>query len=61
MGPAVVAHRVSCSVACGIFPDQGLNPCPLHCKVKSYHWTTREGPLVTTFNEIFLGFFYLRA
>ena len=26
----VVAHRLSCSVACGIFPDQGLNPCPLH-------------------------------
>ena len=25
-----VAHRLSCSVACGIFPDQGLNPCPLH-------------------------------
>ena len=26
----VVEHRLSCSVACGIFPDQGLNPCPLH-------------------------------
>ena len=26
----VVAHRLSCSVACGIFPDQGSNPCPLH-------------------------------
>ena len=26
----VVAHRLSCSVACGIFPNQGLNPCPLH-------------------------------
>ena len=20
----------SCSAACGIFPDQGSNPCPLH-------------------------------
>ena len=29
-GSAVVAHRPSCSVACGIFPDQGSNPCPLH-------------------------------
>ena len=29
-GSVVVAHRPSCSVACGIFPDQGLNPCPLH-------------------------------
>ena len=29
-------HRLSscgagaCSAACGIFPDQGVNPCPLH-------------------------------
>ena len=29
-GSAVVAHGPSCSVACGIFPDQGSNPCPLH-------------------------------
>ena len=26
----IVAHRPSCSMACGIFPDQGSNPCPLH-------------------------------
>ena len=26
----IVAHGPSCSVACGIFPDQGSNPCPLH-------------------------------
>ena len=26
----VVAHGLSCSMACGIFPDQGSNPCPLH-------------------------------
>ena len=29
-GSVVVAHGPSCSVACGIFPDQGCNPCPLH-------------------------------
>ena len=29
-GSAVVAHGPSCSAACGIFPDQGSNPCPLH-------------------------------
>ena len=28
-GSVVVAHRLSCSAACGIFPDQGSNPCPL--------------------------------
>ena len=26
----VVVHGLSCSAACGIFPDQGLNPCLLH-------------------------------
>ena len=29
-GLAVVAHGPSCSAACGILPDQGSNPCPLH-------------------------------
>ena len=31
----VAAHRPSCSVACGIFPDQGSNPCPLHWQADS--------------------------
>ena len=26
----VAAHELSCSEACGIFPDPGLNPYPLH-------------------------------
>ena len=34
-GSVVVAHRLSCSMACGIFPDQGLNPCPLHWQADS--------------------------
>ena len=29
------AHRLSCPTACRIFPDQGLNPCPLHWQVDS--------------------------
>ena len=29
-GSVVVVHRLSCSLTCGIFPGQGLNPCPLH-------------------------------
>ena len=29
-GSVVVAHRLSRPMACGIFPDQGSNPCPLH-------------------------------
>ena len=34
-GSVVVAHRLSCSVACGIFPGQGLNLCPLHRQADS--------------------------
>ena len=34
-GSVVVAHRPNCSVACGIFPDQGSNPCPLHWQADS--------------------------
>ena len=34
-GSAVVAHGLSCSAACGIFPDQGSNPCPLHWQADS--------------------------
>ena len=26
----VAALRLSCSMTCGIFLDQGWNPCPLH-------------------------------
>ena len=31
----VVAHGLSCSVACGIFPDQGSNLYPLHWQADS--------------------------
>ena len=34
-GSAVVAHGPSRSTACGILPDQGWNPCPLHRQADS--------------------------
>ena len=34
-GSVVVAHGLGCSAACGIFPDQGSNPCPLHWQADS--------------------------
>ena len=34
-GSAIVAHGSSCSAACGILPDQGSNPCPLHWQADS--------------------------
>ena len=34
-GSVVVAHGPSCSAACGIFPDQDSNLCPLHWQADS--------------------------
>ena len=34
-GSVIVAHGPSCSAACGIFPDEGSNPCPLHWQADS--------------------------
>ena len=34
-GSVVVAHGPSCSAACGILPNQGSNPCPLHWQADS--------------------------
>ena len=31
----VMLHRPSCSMSCGIFPNQGSNPCFLHWQVDS--------------------------
>ena len=34
-GSVAVAHGPSCFAACGIFPDLGSNPCPLHWEADS--------------------------
>ena len=49
-GSAVVAHGPSCSTACGIFPDQGSNPCPLHWQADSQSLRHQGSPHI---------FFYL--
>ena len=36
VGSVVAAPGLSCSEACGIFLDQGSNPCPLHWQADSY-------------------------
>ena len=41
----VEAHRLSCSAAYRIFPDQGLNPCPLHWQVDSYPLSHQGSPV----------------
>ena len=40
-----VAHWLSCPVACGIIPDQGLNLCPLHWQADSQALDYQEVPL----------------
>ena len=44
-GSVVVAHGPSCSVACGIFPDQGSNPCPLHRQADSQPLRHQGSPI----------------
>ena len=45
-GSVVVAHGPSCTVACGIFPDQGSNPCPLHWQADSQPLRHQGNPYV---------------
>ena len=47
-GSAVVAHGPSGSAACGILPDQGSNPCPLHQQPDSQP-LSRQGSPTTSF------------
>ena len=54
-GSVVVAHGPSCSAACGIFPDQGSNPCPLHWQADSQPLRHQGNPpyaFLTRFEEI---------
>ena len=44
-GSVVVAHGPSCSAACGIFPDQGSNPCPMHWQADSQPLRHQGNPL----------------
>ena len=46
-GSVIVAHGPSCAAACGIFPDQGSNLCPLH-------WQADSQPLCHQGSPVFL-------
>ena len=45
-GSVIVAHGPSCSAACGIFPDQGSIPCPLHWQADSQPLRHQGSPTV---------------
>ena len=49
-GSVTVAHGPSRSAACGIFPDQGSNPCPLHWQADSQPLRHQRSPPVMNFN-----------
>ena len=50
-GSVIVAHGPSCSTACGIFPDQGLNPCPLHWQADSQPLRHQGSPVSTVLKK----------
>ena len=45
-GSVVVAHGPSCSAVCGIFPDQGSNPCSLHWQADSQPLRHQGSPIL---------------
>ena len=47
-GSVIVAHGPSCSVACGIFSDQGSNPCPLRWQADSQPLCHQGSPIKYT-------------
>ena len=53
-GSVVVAHGPSCSAACGIFPDQGSNPCALHWQAVSQPLRHQGSPYNTVLLTIII-------
>ena len=51
-GSIVVAHGPSCAAACGILPDQGSNPCPLHWQADSQPLRHQGSPGLLIFISI---------
>jgi len=47
MGSIAVAPGPSGPAACGIFPDQGLNPCLLHWQVESLPLRHQGSPFIS--------------
>ena len=56
-GSVVVAHGPSCYAACGIFPDQGSNPCALHWQADSQPLRHQGSPQCRIFDSHFLCVF----
>ena len=48
----VAVHGLSCSVAYGVFPDQGLNSCPLHWPADSQPLDHQGSPISAFLNAL---------
>ena len=48
-GSVVAALQLSCSAACGIFPDPGPKPCLLHWQVDSWPQLHQGSPSIHSF------------
>ena len=55
-GSVIVAHWPSCSEACGIFPDQGSNLCPLHWQADSQPLRHQGSPIVAVLKFLCTSF-----
>ena len=45
-GSVATVQGLSCSMTCGIFPDQGWNPCPLHWQADSLPLDHQESLII---------------
>ena len=52
-GSVVVAHGPSRSAACGILPDQGSNPCPLHQQADSQPLRHQGSPVSEFYIQVY--------
>ena len=58
-GSVVVVHGLSCSAACGIFPDQGSNLCPLHWQADSQPLRHQGSPFLFLLDLVLVDFVFL--
>ena len=58
-GSVVVVHGPSCSAACGIFPDQGSNLCPLHWQADSQPLRHQGSPYFHFYSYFLFSYIYL--
>ena len=52
-GLIVVVHGLSCSMACGIFPDQGSDSCLLHWQADSIPLSRQGSPQLGIFVRVY--------